>query len=150
MEDDGPLDARNAALKAEIESRPDWPQTKQRIELERGVGPISPADLNSGSPADKDEARNAVLKAAFESGNPMELTAAEMQVQQSLRQEMGDHQYEEFHTDASTGLASMFKTQEAMEAFVLQSGILDDPEDLKEGYRLLAKRGAKLRASSRR
>jgi hypothetical protein len=64
-----PLDARNAALKAEIESSPGWAEKKAAIEKENFIS----ADLTVGTPtADKYDMRNAEIKARFESGKGQE------------------------------------------------------------------------------
>ena len=63
--DIGPL---NEKIKAEFEARPDRAELKRKHNLEYGDHSISPGDLNNTSPVDKDDARNARLKANFESG----------------------------------------------------------------------------------
>src|SRR5262245_54731659 len=67
LDPSNPVDANLLNLKNEIESRPDWAQTKARIELEHGTGrSISPSDLNASPPRDRADIINAQVRAEYE------------------------------------------------------------------------------------
>ena len=130
------------ALKAQIERAFAKANPERAQQIRESVGSLSPEDLARPQMSE----RQAELERQFANppaGRPEEfgeVTAAEIEADQRLRQEHGGD-LQQFIQDGGRGLGKLFDTRGEIVAFIQKSGILNDGDALYHAQKLLARLG---------